>query len=155
MSQDHSAPEIERLLVRVSYHAVTRYVQRVMGVVVEGLPAGTSNKNEALAHCAAVNLNMKEVRRRIMTNHVALMLLSGFSRASTDEFTAEIDSRNQVIRTILPPILPCRTAQKKGAKQRKRCIDRSKRESAKLARLHARKNRGRPSAKLAPKELEP
>lgn len=84
-------------LVKVSYHAVTRYLQRIVGVVVDGPFA--ASLEEATAHCDAAGLTLEQVRSLIWTPDVAAAARAGFQSLRTLEFHARL-SDTGVVMTI-------------------------------------------------------
>lgn len=92
----------------VTFHAVTRYVQRILGVVVDlggsNLQANSLLKSEQVAdlHCQAAGLTIGQVRELIMTPAVALAAAMKLSMASTREFQALLAPSGAVL-TILEP----------------------------------------------------
>jgi hypothetical protein len=63
-------------LGRVSYHAVTRYCQRVLGAFVDVHPA-VNAKQRAYEHCRAAGTTIRAVQRTILTPTVAIGLALG------------------------------------------------------------------------------
>ncbi|MBJ6722420.1 hypothetical protein I2750_19660 [Bacillus sp. PR5] len=97
-----SPPPAEELLHRVTYHAITRYVQRILGITVPGtrhLP----EIERASQHCKCARTSFDEVRRSIMIPTVAVAVANKFAAIDTRNFTAVIDTDQQIIVTILEP----------------------------------------------------
>lgn len=95
-------PPAEELLHRITYHAITRYVQRVMHITVpdtDHLP----ELERAQLHCTRARTNFDEVRRSIMIPIVAVAVANKFAAIDTRNFTAVIDPDQQIIVTILNP----------------------------------------------------
>jgi hypothetical protein len=84
-------------LVNVSYHAVTRYLQRIVGVAVDG--HFSASREEAAAHCDAAGLTLEQVRSLIWTPDVAAGARAGFQSLRTPEFHAQL-SVTGVVMTI-------------------------------------------------------
>lgn len=86
---------------QVTYHAVTRYVQRVMGISVECEGEG---RESAEAHAAAAGLNVDEVKARILTPAVAAAIEIGALRATVGASTFLI--RDGAVVTVTERKLP-------------------------------------------------
>ncbi|MRN43446.1 MULTISPECIES: hypothetical protein [unclassified Brucella] len=95
-------PPADELLHRVTYHAITRYVQRVMGVSVPGTKHMPEIERASL-HCKCARTTFDEVRRSIMIPTVAVAVANKFAAIDTRNFTAVIDTDQQIIVTILEP----------------------------------------------------
>lgn len=79
----------EGLFGCVSYHAVTRYVQRVLGQQnIANDRIGT--KTCAEAHCVAAGTTIRAVRRRILVPAVIVGLTLGASTVRTKDFVAKL-----------------------------------------------------------------
>jgi hypothetical protein len=63
-------------LRRVSYHAVTRYVQRFVGVTLEHV-SGQGERDRALAHCNAAGLSIDAVRELLSPPMVRFAMQMG------------------------------------------------------------------------------
>lgn len=71
-----TVPDAEDLLDRVTFHAVVRYVQRVLGV--DPLPdqvTGVTREAEAAAYAAAAGMSVADIRRTILTPAVRTALV--------------------------------------------------------------------------------
>jgi hypothetical protein len=85
----------------VTNHAVTRYVQRILGKVIDqDIP---NKRDEARAHCALVGLSISEVRERIWTPGVAMAVKMGLPVVDNGKFSARINPVKRTVVTILPP----------------------------------------------------
>lgn len=87
-------------LGNVSYHAVTRYLQRIVRVVVRG--AYIDPCAEAIAHCHAAGLTLEQVRSLIWIPEVASAAKAGFLSVRTREFTVFL-SDGGIVTTITEP----------------------------------------------------
>lgn len=87
-------------LSAVSYHAVTRYVQRVLGICVPVDEAEAGTLTCANLHCAAAGTTLDAVRRTILDRNVIAAIRSGLSELRTNSFRAIIS--NAVVVTIEP-----------------------------------------------------
>lgn len=128
---------VEDLAPLVSFHAVTRYVQRVLGVEVvigaDEWPADTHRGvYEARRHADTVGLTIDAVRRMILTPAVAVAAAMKMSSVSTREFQAVL--QDGVVVTINAP---------RGPTKRLRVL--SRREGKQHAQRHHRQARRRPS----------
>lgn len=94
-----SAPEPSP--VRVSYHAVTRYVQRIIGLSVIG--SWPTEKAAAEAHAAAAGMSIDGVRALIWTRGVEMSVRCGFTRVANQHFLAQISQPSGVVTTICAP----------------------------------------------------
>ncbi|AAL49630.1 unknown [Sinorhizobium phage PBC5] len=94
-------PPSPRSSILVSYHAVTRYVQRILGVSVSG--AWGTEKERALAHVEAANTTIDEVRDTIWTPGIAWAVSQGFPHICNGQFLAAVSLPNGVITTICEP----------------------------------------------------
>jgi hypothetical protein len=85
---------------RVSYHAVTRYVQRMLGIFVD-VPEDTPSKKIALQHCAAAGTTIAEVRAVLIPPAVLYAIVAGFKgfRYGGIEYTV---TSTGIIATIYP-----------------------------------------------------
>lgn len=133
------AGAIDELLARVSYHAVTRYVQRVLRQApIANDDAGT--RACAIAHCDAAGTTIGAVRRAILTPPVA-------TEVRTAAFVAEISHKNTdghgVVTTIF--LKPRQRASK--------ILDR--REARRTLRHIGRKAKGQPSKSIRSREVDP
>ena len=84
----------------VTFHAVTRYVQRVLNITV---PGGFADPmEEAEAHCAAAGLTVDQVRHLIWTPGMMAAVKAGFRNIWTKDFRAFVSDEGAVV-TIKPP----------------------------------------------------
>ncbi|MBD9539947.1 hypothetical protein IB276_10840 [Ensifer sp. ENS04] len=86
---------------RVSYHAVTRYVQRVLGVIVDG--AWETEKERAQAHADEVCSTIESIRELIWSPAVAWAVGQGFPNIGNGQFHAAVSQPAGVITTICEP----------------------------------------------------
>lgn len=91
-----AAPEL-----RVSYHAVTRYVQRILKVILSG--DYPDEKTRARHHCRAAGTSIRDVRKMIWTPGIALASSMRLPNASNGKFSVAIDPITGVILTVLEP----------------------------------------------------
>ncbi len=91
-------PECAR---HVSYHAVTRYVQRLLDIELPE-PAGgyPTERACAEAHCKASGYSILDVQRAIYTPGIALAVSFGVSYVGNGRFFVKIDPTNGVITTV-------------------------------------------------------
>ncbi len=87
-------------LENVSYHAVTRYLQRIAGVMAKGVYIDPCA--EAIAHCRAAGLTLEQVRSLIWIPEVASAAKAGFLSLRTREFTVFL-SDTGIVTTITEP----------------------------------------------------
>lgn len=93
---------IDCYLVFVTYHAVTRYVQRILGV--GEITAGCkSPEGTAVEHCKAVGMTLEDVRRAILIPKVTFAIENRFSGIDTKKFTALISPIDATVVSIVPP----------------------------------------------------
>lgn len=85
----------------ITNHAITRYVQRILGHTVPG-PFATT-RDEARAHCIAAGLTIREARQQIWTPGLAAAVAMKVGQVDTGRLLAIIDQTSQTVRTILPP----------------------------------------------------
>lgn len=90
-------------LYRVSYHAVTRYVQRILEIEVEIdpkqiKPGKLQSVRIADAHCKAAGTDVRSVQRTILTPGVIFAIGFNVPLVSTHNFTCQI--ANGVVVTI-------------------------------------------------------
>lgn len=119
-------------LHRASYHAVARFVERILGVRIEidaatlGAPLPKRNRLIAQAYCDAVGKTIDQIRAQILTEPVLAACLAGISHVGTDLFCAKIDQPNGVVVTAAWP---------SGTKTRpRRCGPPTKAESRRTCR---------------------
>jgi hypothetical protein len=89
---------------RVTYHAVTRYVQRVLFVAAEG--TFEDRQEEAAAHCAAAGTSIEEVRAVIWTPFVCQAIKLGLRNIWTRQFGIRVSDNFSVITVIEPRLRP-------------------------------------------------
>lgn len=111
----------------MSYHAVTRYVQRILSVCVDWARSPLSAAEIAEAHCLSAGTTIEDVRSRILTPAVRAGIALGVPFIRTAEFEARI--RAGIVTTITErrevhrPKLQCRTrkeARRSARKQQRR-----------------------------------
>lgn len=102
---------------RITYHAITRYTQRVLGVRTEETYVDRSN--EAAAHCHAAGLTIEQVRALIWTPSVAHASANGITQVQTPEFTATLSDSGTVV-TVFHPIPKKRPRMKLMSKHERR-----------------------------------
>lgn len=100
MPDDRRGKKIPFGPARVSYHAVTRYLQRIRGVTITETFA--DHCNEAHAHCDAAGVTLEEVRHLIWTKGVAMAIEQGFRQIGTSEFIVIVSIDGTVV-TICEP----------------------------------------------------
>jgi hypothetical protein len=122
------------LLTHITYHAVFRYVQRIMGVELPDV-AGETEKDRAFRYVRAAGLTMDQARTRIMTPAVARACLSGARFVRCSEFRAVIAPNSQTVRTILPI-----------DREHNRLKVKSEREARRSQRQYQRRMRRRPAS---------
>lgn len=83
----------------VTCHAITRYVQRILGTNIEGVFA--SSAAQAHAHCAAIGRTLADVRAEIFTPGMKLAVTMRLPTADNGTFIATIDPASGRILTIL------------------------------------------------------
>lgn len=139
------APTHEQLLARVTFHAVTRYVQRILDVELtidpKDMPKNPHKHARFIAvrHAAAVGLTVDAIRELIMVPAVAAASLTGMSLVYAGKFKAMINPENGAIVTI------CDRKPKSSRKVRAPAKGESRRRDR---RLH-RAERSRPSPRHA------
>lgn len=86
---------------RVSYHAVTRYVQRLLDVELPEPKGGYSSPFAcALAHCEASGYSILDIQRAIYTPAMALAVSFGVSYCGNGRFFVKIDPVNMMIVSV-------------------------------------------------------
>ncbi|EHK57656.1 hypothetical protein [Allomesorhizobium alhagi] len=85
---------------RVSYHAVTRYVQRILGVEI-ACDDAMNPRAVAKAHCAAAGTTMEKVRADILTPAVLAAALAGLTNVNTPRMRLVIHAG--IVATICSP----------------------------------------------------
>lgn len=86
----------------VSFHAITRYVQRMLGVTVPGMEedANLSATAVALAHCQLAGVTRDQVCAAILQPVVVAALALGASSARTREFEAILSRVPPMVMTV-------------------------------------------------------
>ena len=103
MRQQRNEDDIQ--LHDVTYHAVTRYVQRVVG---HELDESGSPLECAERHAAAIGMSIDDIRRIVLCPEVRAAISLGVSRAKTAHFAVRI-TKDGVVVTVLPlQEKPCR-----------------------------------------------
>lgn len=125
--------DLTREYRRVSYHAVTRWVQRIAKVTVE-TPDHWEPKHVARAHAEAIGLTIGEVKAAILSPGVLLAIAAGLPQVATRQFRAAISQPTGIVTTITEPY----------PHARRRFVVRSDRELRKAAQRAARRARKRP-----------
>lgn len=125
---------------RVTYHAITRYIQRILCVVVE-TEEGMSYKAVAQAHCKAISKSMDEVKAIILCPAVIAACMVGMTTVTTRSFRAVITPVTGVVVTISEP--------KRAHRKRRRLQIMTRRESHQTAKEHTRRLKRKPSVRLA------
>lgn len=92
----------EHDLDRVSFHAVTRYVQRIVGVFVADVDEAPSPLDCARAHCEAAGTSIYVVRQAVMTPALLVACRMGPIEVAMAGFRACI-SKEGIVTTILRP----------------------------------------------------
>lgn len=92
--------------LRVTYHAATRYVQRVLGETVAG--GFETTAQEAEAHCAAAGLTLEQVRALIWTDAVACAARHGMKYVHTPDFIATLSPEGSVMTVHVRHVTPRR-----------------------------------------------
>lgn len=82
----------------VSFHAVTRYVQRFLNIEAEPGPDALTT---AAKHCAAAGLSIAAVQGLILTPGVALAIDWGMPQVSTGGMTVHIAQPSGVVTTVI------------------------------------------------------
>lgn len=80
-------------IYRVSYNAVTRYVQRILGIDVDVghiRPGKLQAVRIADAHCKAAGTNVRAVQRTILTPGVVVAIAFNAPLVSTHNFMCQI-----------------------------------------------------------------
>jgi len=120
-------------LTRVSYHAVFRYVQRVLGVELPAID-GEAEKARAERYCAAAGLFVDDVRSMILTPAVAHASMTGCTCVRTDTIRVSLAADTGAICTVMP------------LRQRKKLKVLTRRELHRDARKHNHRKRRRPAS---------
>ncbi|CAN7307193.1 hypothetical protein LJR231_001586 [Phyllobacterium sp. LjRoot231] len=122
---------------RVTFHAVTRYIQRIMGVVVK-TPEGMSFKLVAQAHCDAVSMSMDDIKAIILCPAVIAACMVGMTGVSTRDFRVAITPLTGVVVTVAEP--------KRNRFKRRKLLVKTRREIKQESKEHIRRVKRRPSA---------
>lgn len=85
---------MDQLEDRVTFHAVTRYVQRVLGVIVDFAGKG---RPEAEAHCAAAGVSVDAVRLAILSPGVIKAFNAGFRKIRVDGVQVVFNDDGRVV----------------------------------------------------------
>jgi len=85
---------------RVSLHAVTRYVQRILRTVVEDTD-DVHESERARVHCRALGRSIEDVRAEIMSPALAAAIGMGVHQVFTRRFWAAIEE-GKVVTVCLP-----------------------------------------------------
>jgi hypothetical protein len=89
-------------LSRVSFHAVTRYVQRISKVEIP-IEGAVPPKLEAHLHCRAIRRTIRSIRAEILTPGVAIAIRAGFPEVGTRLCRVLVEQPAGVITTIAEP----------------------------------------------------
>ncbi len=133
------------LLTRVTYHAVTCYVQRILHFPpISG--SGEDTRECAAVHAAAAGMSIEEVRSRILTRGVRLALTLDAVKVRSPQFVAVIAPAFTGGRTVVISIYA-------------RIADRppmhipTRAEGQRAANEFSRRARRRPSPSIEPRRL--
>ena len=118
---------------RVSYHAVSRYCERILGIVLAPVEGGPRDCAEA--HARAAGMSIDDVRAPIWTPGIRFAIGFGVSTVSNRNFAVAISQPSGVITTVLPPF----------AHHEHRLRVLTEREFRRKARCTERCNKRRPS----------
>jgi hypothetical protein len=88
---------------KVSFHAVTRYVQRILGVSLPPIEPVVAWQ-DAERHAAATGLTVIEIKRRLYTPAAAAAIELGFREACVGN--VHMMFRSGVITTVVRRVLP-------------------------------------------------
>lgn len=133
----------DQLLVRISYHAVARYVQRIMRVELPADLFARSGREQADEACRIAGTSIDEVRREILNPALAAAMLGGFSQMSCTLFTAKLMKAPGAGVSVVASIQEPRAEQKRRAiKGPLKFRDRS--EQRREAHKHKRRRKGLP-----------
>lgn len=110
---------------RVSYHAVMRYVQRVLFVHVaapDALTPDLSWYSETMAemHCRAAGLTVEQIRAVILTPMVSYACQCNLTVAYHEDFVAKV--REGVVVTIVPRRKPLFVRRPAARAQKRRYV---------------------------------
>lgn len=114
---------------RVTFHAVKRYVQRVLKIEIS--EAFVDAANEAAAYAQAAGLTIEQVRAVIWTSGVAFASLHGCTTVRTADFVATLAPKTGAVVTLVSIEGRCR----------KKMKQRSKREMRAMIQSHHRRQR--------------
>lgn len=110
----------------VSYHAVSRYCERILGIDAP-TSAGTP-RDCAEAHARAAGMTIAEVRALIWTPGIRFASRFGVEIASNGHFAVAISQPTGVITTVLPPFAHheqrLRVLTEKEFRRKARCTER-------------------------------
>lgn len=127
--------------IRVSYHAITRYVQRILRVRAKA-PTGCTAKEMADLHCEAAATTVEAVKAAILCPAVVLACRAGITMVTTPAFQAVMTPTSSAIVTINAP----------RSGKRKKIKVRSKREQKQDIKEITRRRQSRPSRQLRSRE---
>ena len=114
---------------RVTFHAVKRYVQRVLKIEIAETFIDASN--EATAYAQAAGLTIEQVRALIWTSGVAFASRHGCTTVRTSDFIATLAPATGAVVTLVSIEGRCR----------KKMKQRSKREMRAMIQSHHRRQR--------------
>lgn len=120
-------------LSRLSHHAVTRYVQRVLGVTVTVDPDLEGSAMEALAHCEAASTTPAAIEKTVVTPAVVAAIELGATKIK-QPYGVLVIGQHGVIVTILI-----------RSKNRPRNKTLTRREAHRAAQTINRRRRGVPA----------
>lgn len=100
--------DLTSLMEQVSYHAVTRYAQRILGVPVLAVDGTIGSKRCAEIHAAAAALTIDEIRTLILTPTVVAGIRVGATRVASPPMVAWIKWQDG--RSVVSTVLATRSA---------------------------------------------
>lgn len=86
----------------ISYHAVTRYIQRVIGIDVDDTGPFSDERKRAVAHTIAAETSIDSVRRLIWSPGLAKAVELGFMRVTCNDLVFRILQPERVVATLHP-----------------------------------------------------
>lgn len=86
----------------ISYHVVTRYIQRIVGIDVDDAGPYADERKRAFAHTAAAGTTIDAVRRKIWSPGLAKAVELGFQRVTCGDLVFRIVQPERVIATVHP-----------------------------------------------------
>jgi len=134
--------DVSEMLKRITYHAVTRYVQRIIGAPPVAGPFADAME-EAEAHCDAVGKSVEDVRRMILVPVVVAAIVAGAHTARTAAFTAILGFSKPGDRKTVVTVYHPQDQSHHGHK-----IYSSRTEGRRASAQRARRNRKRPATSL-------